>query len=284
MDKQGEEVRQLRGCVRDLMALIALPALWVGKEAPDVVGSFLDILMTTLRLDLDYAWVRNPDDGPHIEMARAQSRPDAAQRAQEIGAALKPVLGTLSSSNVPNPLGGDALQLAVAPLMIGTQDVIVAGSRRADFPNLFDTVLLGAAVKQVAIWFRGARMQAERACAETALAESEGEQHRLENENAYLREEFRLRLDPVPPEPAATKPSAPRAVIPEAERLLQERENVVAALKQAGGRVHGPGGAAELLGLKPSTLSSRLRALDIRAGDPRRPHPGNRRPPRAPEV
>ena len=42
-----------------------------------------------------------------------------------------------------------------------------------------------------------------------------------------------------------------------------ERENLLKALKQAGGRVSGEGGAAELLGVNPNTLASRLRALGM---------------------
>jgi len=48
----------------------------------------------------------------------------------------------------------------------------------------------------------------------------------------------------------------------EAIRAL-ERRNLVAALEQAQGRVYGPGGAAELLGLKPTTVASRIARLGI---------------------
>ena len=46
-----------------------------------------------------------------------------------------------------------------------------------------------------------------------------------------------------------------------------EREHIIAALRAAGGKVSGRGGAAELLGLKPSTLDSRMRRLQIRPGE-----------------
>lgn len=36
-----------------------------------------------------------------------------------------------------------------------------------------------------------------------------------------------------------------------------------AALKASNGKLFGKGGAAELLGLKPTTLASRLKRLDI---------------------
>lgn len=42
-----------------------------------------------------------------------------------------------------------------------------------------------------------------------------------------------------------------------------ERENLLAALKAANYRVYGAGGAAELLGAKPTTLASRIKALNI---------------------
>src|SRR3989441_3504800 len=43
----------------------------------------------------------------------------------------------------------------------------------------------------------------------------------------------------------------------------QERESIMRALEQASGKVSGPGGAAELLGMRPTTLSSRLKAMGI---------------------
>lgn len=43
-----------------------------------------------------------------------------------------------------------------------------------------------------------------------------------------------------------------------------EAENIRAALKATNGKVSGPGGAAALLGLKPTTLASRMKALGIK--------------------
>jgi len=43
----------------------------------------------------------------------------------------------------------------------------------------------------------------------------------------------------------------------------QQREAIIAALKQTNGKVSGRGGAAELLGMKPSTLASRISSLGI---------------------
>ncbi len=59
------------------------------------------------------------------------------------------------------------------------------------------------------------------------------------------------------------KPAADAALLTRDELKRQEREMIINALKQANGKVSGPGGAAELLGMKPSTLASRISSLGI---------------------
>ena len=46
---------------------------------------------------------------------------------------------------------------------------------------------------------------------------------------------------------------------------MRERESIIAALNQAAGKVSGLDGAAALLGMKPTTLYSRILALGLRA-------------------
>ena len=63
--------------------------------------------------------------------------------------------------------------------------------------------------------------------------------------------------NPAPPVPAAGR------VLTDAEVRHLEAENIRAALRQAGGKVSGAGGAAELLGIRPTTLASRIKALGL---------------------
>jgi transcriptional regulator with GAF, ATPase, and Fis domain len=51
--------------------------------------------------------------------------------------------------------------------------------------------------------------------------------------------------------------------VTDAEMREHEKANLVAALRYADWRVWGAGGAAELLGIKPSTLTYRMKALGI---------------------
>jgi transcriptional regulator with GAF, ATPase, and Fis domain len=52
-------------------------------------------------------------------------------------------------------------------------------------------------------------------------------------------------------------------VVPQAEMDRRERENVLAALRRARWKISGAGGAAELLGVKPTTLRSRLKKMGL---------------------
>jgi transcriptional regulator with GAF, ATPase, and Fis domain len=57
--------------------------------------------------------------------------------------------------------------------------------------------------------------------------------------------------------------SAGGKVLSREELARQERDNIIAALEQAGWKISGHGGAAEILGVKPTTLASRLKRFGI---------------------
>ena len=72
-----------------------------------------------------------------------------------------------------------------------------------------------------------------------------------------------LKLDLPKPQPEAV----PNRVLTAAELRALEVENVRRAMEECGWKIAGDDGAAERLGLKPSTLSSKLRALKIHKPD-----------------
>ncbi|RDH86161.1 MAG: histidine kinase [endosymbiont of Galathealinum brachiosum] len=49
----------------------------------------------------------------------------------------------------------------------------------------------------------------------------------------------------------------------EIERLARDKVNIIAALRYTKGKISGAEGAAELLGIKPTTLASRMKSLEI---------------------
>ena len=64
-----------------------------------------------------------------------------------------------------------------------------------------------------------------------------------------------------PPHPLG---GGPPPILADLEIRRQERENLRRALETCGGKIYGQAGAAALLGLKPTTLASRLKRLQIR--------------------
>ncbi|MGQ0763346.1 MAG: hypothetical protein ACT4OT_15220 [Acidobacteriota bacterium] len=69
-----EEARQLRVCINDLLSLLALPAMWSGRNAPQIMGSLLDSLLGMLRLDLTYARLHDPEGAPPTDALRTAQR------------------------------------------------------------------------------------------------------------------------------------------------------------------------------------------------------------------
>jgi transcriptional regulator with GAF, ATPase, and Fis domain len=72
--------------------------------------------------------------------------------------------------------------------------------------------------------------------------------------------------DSAPPPPSSTPHPGPQTGLEfftEAEMQRRERENLVAVLEKAGWKIKGPDGAAELIGLKPTTLLSRMKKMGL---------------------
>jgi transcriptional regulator with GAF, ATPase, and Fis domain len=86
-----------------------------------------------------------------------------------------------------------------------------------------------------------------------------------------LAQKGALQFDLLPGDLGAPQPlPAPGAnggvppILTEIEWRQRERENMQVALVKSGWRIHGEGGAAELLGLKPTTLISRMKMMGLK--------------------
>ncbi len=75
---------------------------------------------------------------------------------------------------------------------------------------------------------------------------------------------FELSASVEKPDETSQQPDPDQEVVPEKEMRRRERDNTAAALRVTGGKIHGAGGAAELLGMKPTTLASRIQKLGIK--------------------
>jgi PAS domain S-box-containing protein len=85
---------------------------------------------------------------------------------------------------------------------------------------------------------------------------------------AILARGGQIRVDLPEPAPSHRIANAAAQVVTEDGRRDRDRANIVAALDACGGKIFGHGGAAELLGIKPTTLASRIKSLGIRYRKP----------------
>jgi GAF domain-containing protein len=99
---------------------------------------------------------------------------------------------------VPNPLGEG--EVSIASLRLGLQDevgVLVAGSRRADFPTEIERLLLQVAANQAAIGVQEARhLNVQRRVAEELEQRVVERTRQLEAVNEELRNEVIARKSP----------------------------------------------------------------------------------------
>jgi signal transduction histidine kinase len=161
----GEEIKRLQRSINDLVSVLALPAIWIGGEPSQIVRSLLDALLGMLGLDLVYARLKDPIGAAPIELARVAQSQIAAAGLREIGELLDPWLDADPQqwpALIPNPIGDG--ELSIVPLRLGLQGeigVLVAGSRRTDFPSQTERLILSVAVNQAAIGLQGATLLSE---------------------------------------------------------------------------------------------------------------------------
>jgi PAS domain S-box-containing protein len=204
MEKTADEVKRLQSCINDLISVLALAAIWSGSESRQMLGTLLDSLLAILRLDFAGARLNHSIDGSPIEVVRLAQRQHLSAQSQEVGRALGPWLSgdqTASRLVIPNPAGQG--EVAIASFSLGLQDevgVLVAGSRRSDFPTDIELLLLRVAANQAAIGLQEARRSGDQKRVAEALERRVAERtsqltavnEELRRSERYLAEAQRL--------------------------------------------------------------------------------------------
>ncbi len=164
-EHSADEIKRLQRCNSDLVSVLALPAMWTGADASQIVHTLLDALLGILDLDLVYVRLKNPVGDAPLEMVRVAQSRKLFPRPQEIGEVLNRWLGDDPQKWPPlarNSIGDE--DISIVPLRLGLQGdigVIVAGARRAEFPRETERLLLSVAANQASIGLQEARLLSE---------------------------------------------------------------------------------------------------------------------------
>jgi len=173
MEQTTDEIKRLQGCINDLISVLALPAIWSDHDPAHILNTLLDVLSGMLRLDFAYVRLNDLNNGSPIEVVRLAQRLNPASQTQHLSRAVDLWLTRQLSQRrlvVPNPIGEG--EVSIALLQLGLQDevgILVAGSRRADFPTEIENLLLRVAANQAAIGLQEARDLTEHKRAEEEL-------------------------------------------------------------------------------------------------------------------
>ena len=147
------EALELRCCIRDLVALSALPAMWKGYEPGRIAESAASALVSMLGAEFVYVGLSSERDDNDVDVVK-MAAPVEATRLREIAAAVKLEIrdaGGRETMTIANPLFRSALRLAIAPIGFEGIGVIVAGALAADFPTETQRLLLITAANKAAL-------------------------------------------------------------------------------------------------------------------------------------
>ena len=110
-DTRSDDLRILRRCIRDIVALSALPAVWSSYDVPRIAESLADVLLGMLHLDFIYVRVQLPGSDAPLEIARTEAGLPMDGQAQLLRRALTPWLdgpGASLPARVANPFPSEA--------------------------------------------------------------------------------------------------------------------------------------------------------------------------------
>ena len=159
------EVKRLQRCMNDLVSVLALPAVWSGSEPGRILETFLDALLGMLDLDFLYARVRIDDKEGPAEVFRATERTEANCNREQIRQALNQYFeedAQRSAEEVLGHLGEPGISVFTMRMgQEGQLGLIVAGSRRAGFPEQTERLVLSVAANQAGIGLQQALLLEE---------------------------------------------------------------------------------------------------------------------------
>jgi signal transduction histidine kinase len=153
--------QELQRCIRDLVALSTLPAIWTGYGPQQIADSVATALVSMLNVEVVYVVLPEERDRSLIEAiyagrgitsnslatVRDTLRRDLNRRPEQIAV-------------IANPVGDGKLRVATAPIGFGGDAVLLAGSaKQSDFPTEVQRLLLSIAANNATIALQ--RWQAE---------------------------------------------------------------------------------------------------------------------------
>jgi len=168
IDTEPDAVRP-QAVLRDLVAVSALSAAWIGKEPPAIATALADALVDLLQLDFAFVHLSNRGGTEAVDATRGNALPRLSDWLASHGSPANP----LRPAEIIPDVGGDSGPCLVVPVGFdGDAGVVAAACGRDGFPTAIDELLISLAANHAAVAFQSARLIEERQRAEGALRQA----------------------------------------------------------------------------------------------------------------
>lgn len=154
---------ELRRCIRDLIALSTLPAIWKDYNPYQIADSAAAALVGMLGADFVYVLIREGGSEPSIEVLRGAAAVPS-ESLERVGAALRGQLSARPGQRqltIADPGGNGTLNLTCAPIGFG-EALAVAGSGHREFPTETHMLLLQTAANEITVAARQWQAKADK--------------------------------------------------------------------------------------------------------------------------
>src|SRR3981081_1294248 len=114
--EQAARFNELRRCIRDLVALSALPAGWQNYDMRQIGGSIVAALISML--DADFVFITLPGEGNQLisVLAREKLTPESLKHVRAMLQRKSALLGRGQEFVFGDASGGGGLHVATAPI------------------------------------------------------------------------------------------------------------------------------------------------------------------------
>jgi PAS domain S-box-containing protein len=156
------EPLELRRCIRDLVALSTLPAIWKDYNLLQIADSVAAALLSMLNADVIYVSMPGPRDETAADVMRTRRAVPAGSSVHIERILRRAWLGSREQIfAIQNPLGKGTLRIMAASIGFGGDAGIVAGSVNPQFPSETHRLLLGIATNQASLAMQRWHVEAE---------------------------------------------------------------------------------------------------------------------------
>jgi PAS domain S-box-containing protein len=156
------DLDELRRCVRDLVTLATLPAIWRNYNPQQIADSAASALLSLLNAEFIYVSLADSQDEPIVEVTRIGDKLPAGS-ASKIDNALRLFwLGRSGqTTSIANPSGEGNLRFVCTPIGTGGRSTLVVGSLNPDFPRETQRLLIGIAANDATVALQRWRAKSE---------------------------------------------------------------------------------------------------------------------------